>query len=615
MTDVAYQRMTSTGGPIARAKSIAGLTAFVALLAVLVFVVETLSQVGVPSKILVWLVAGFGLGVPALVAIATRTISLAEFALAGRNVALGDNAVTSAIATFGSVFTIAIAAALFRSQGEMASLALGLCGGCLVAGVLIAPYIRRAGSATPGDFLAARFASRLLAAFAGLIAATALFPMLVAQLSIAAMIADWTLGIGRHAGLTIAALLMMLPPLLGGMRGVTAAALVQFLLALIALLAVSIWMSAAITGWWLPPVAYAVAMMQPLAVEATANGSATISLFWDNAGLTLCVALGIAAFPALLTRSATARSSTSARSSMAWMLLFVAIFCGCTATMAALAKLALDATARQTIAPVSLFDAVLWISHWADKGAGLVTICGQPARDAITAVAACAERPFVPGDLAIDPDIAMLAAPDITGLPQLASMLLAAGCLVSTLAAASLTLFAIGASLGHDLYFRGIEPRAPVSRRLLAQRLWLLLAAGLATYVAAAPPADYLQLALWSLSLAAGGLFPALVLAIWWKRANRWGALSGMISGFAVAAYLIVARGYLPQLDVYVEQAGLADVVQKLGSNGTVLAAVPVGFVVAILVSLVTPRPKGAQRAFAEALARPSDFPVDDDGA
>jgi hypothetical protein len=34
---------------------------------------------------------------------------------------------------------------------------------------------------------------------------------------------------------------------------------------------------------------------------------------------------------------------------------------------------------------------------------------------------------------------------------------------------------------------------------------------------------------------------------------------------------------------------------------------------VAVLVSLVTPRPKGAQRAFAEALARPRDFAVDDE--
>ena len=604
--------MTNDAAAVARARSIAGLTAFVALLVVLAFVVETLSQVGVSSKILVWLVAGFCLAVPAVVAIAARTISSGEFALAGRNVALGENAVTAATAIFGGVFAIAIAAASFRSEGEMSALVLGLCGGCLIAGILTAPYFRRSGCATPGDFLSARFGSRLLGAVAALVAASALFPMLVAQLSIAAMIAEWTLGIGRQPALVAAALLLLLPPLLGGMRGVTVTALVQFLLALIVFVVVGVWMSAVVTGSSLPPVAYAIAIAEPSGIEATANMSATAGAIWNDAGLTLCVALGVASFPALLIRSATARSSASARSSIAWTLFVVAIFCGCAATMAALAKFALDATVRQA-SPASLFDVAPWISHWVDRGATLVTICGQPAKDAIATIAACATKPFAPGDLAISPDIAMLAAPDIAGLPQLASMLLATACLASTLAAASLVLFAIGAALGHDLYFRGLEPRAPVSRRLLAQRLSLLLAIGLASYVAASPPADYLQLALWSFSLAAAGLFPALVLAVWWKRANRWGALLGMLAGFAIAAYLIAAASFYPQLSAYLEQAGLADIARSLGKNGIVFAAVPAGFVVAILVSLATPRPKGAAHQFAEALARPRDFPVDDE--
>ena len=87
-------------------------------------------------------------------------------------------------------------------------------------------------------------------------------------------------------------------------------------------------------------------------------------------------------------------------------------------------------------------------------------------------------------------------------------------------------------------------------------------------YVAASPPADYLQLALWSFALAAAGLFPALVLAVWWKRANRWGALLGMLAGFAVAAYLIAAASFYPQLSAYLEQAGLADIVRSLGRTG-----------------------------------------------
>ena len=415
----------------------------------------------------------------------------------------------------------------------MSALALGLCGGSMVGGILIAPYFRRGGSATPGDFLAARFGSRWLERIG--------WPHRRGRAVSDAgrrnsrsprMIAGWTLGISRQAALVMAALLMLLPPLLGGMRGVTTTALVQFVLALVAFVVVGVWISAAITGWSLPIVAYATALMAvPGGAGATANVPAAI---WNDAGLTLSIALGVACFPALLIRSATARSSASARSSIAWALLLVAVLAICTATMAAVAKLALDATARQAGSAASLFEAAPWIAHWADKGAGLVTLCGQSATDAIAAIAACGSKALASGDLAIDPDIAMLAAPAIAGLPQLAAMLLAAGCLVSALAAASLVLFTIGAGFGHDLYFRGIEPRAPMSRRLLVQRLSLLIAAGLAARVAATPPADYLQLALWSFALAASGLFPALVLAVWWKRANRWGALAGMISGFAV---------------------------------------------------------------------------------
>ena len=80
-----------------------------------------------------------------------------------------------------------------------------------------------------------------------------------------------------------------------------------------------------------------------------------------------------------------------------------------------------------------------------------------------------------------------------------------------------------------------------------------------------------------------------------------------------IAAYVIAATAFYPQLYVYLEQAGLADAVRGLGSNGIVAAAVPLGFVVAVVISLLTRRPGVAQRQFAEALIRPRDFPVDDE--
>ena len=206
-----------------------------------------------------WLVAGFGLAIPAGVAIAARTISHSGFAVAGRTIGVGENAIAGAVAGLGGVFAIAIAAAGWRTDQQLIALVLGLAGGCLLGGVLVVPYFRRSGSATPGDFLAARFGSRAVSAIAGLIAALALFPMLVAQLHVAAMIAALTLDIGSRAAIFAAAGLMILAPLLGGMRGITLSALVQFLFVLPALAATALWIADSVTGPPLSLIAYGLA--------------------------------------------------------------------------------------------------------------------------------------------------------------------------------------------------------------------------------------------------------------------------------------------------------------------------------------------------------------------
>jgi len=70
--------------------------------------------------------------------------------------------------------------------------------------------------------------------------------------------------------------------------------------------------------------------------------------------------------------------------------------------------------------------------------------------------------------------------------------------------------------------------------------------------------------------------FPVLVLSIWWKRLNEFGALAGMISGFVISTGAIIAG-----------EAGL------FSTAGTVAAAValPVGTIAALLVSVMTPAP------------------------
>jgi cation/acetate symporter len=105
--------------------------------------------------------------------------------------------------------------------------------------------------------------------------------------------------------------------------------------------------------------------------------------------------------------------------------------------------------------------------------------------------------------------------------------------------------------------------------------------------------------------LLAGGLrlFPALVLGVFWKRANRWGAVAGMLSGLGVTFwYMATTHPWLRGL------FGLQSPVHLWWDIDPISAGVfgvPVGFAVIIAVSLLTPPPPAEVREFVERLRYP----------
>ena len=145
----------------------------------------------------------------------------------------------------------------------------------------------------------------------------------------------------------------------------------------------------------------------------------------------------------------------------------------------------------------------------------------------------------------------------------------------------------------------------------------------------------------WAVSLAAAGLFPVLVMGIWWKRANTAGAIAGMIAGFGLTLLYLVVTRYYPQFGVEflgmtsnvnaVTGAPLVDLAKaaadpavwgvspvpashvmasKVGwfsvnniSSG--LFGVPVGFVVIWIVSLLTPAPSQRMYDLLDNIRRP----------
>ena len=64
------------------------------------------------------------------------------------------------------------------------------------------------------------------------------------------------------------------------------------------------------------------------------------------------------------------------------------------------------------------------------------------------------------------------------------------------------------------------------------------------SFVAVARPTGMLTMATWAFTLAAAGLFPALIAGLWWRRANAAGAAAAILAGLAVALIYIVATRF-----------------------------------------------------------------------
>ena len=140
----------------------------------------------------------------------------------------------------------------------------------------------------------------------------------------------------------------------------------------------------------------------------------------------------------------------------------------------------------------------------------------------------------------IDPDTIVLSTPEVAGLSGWVIALVATGGLAAALSTAAGLLLVISSSMAHDLYIHFIEPQAPESRRLLVGRLMIVVAIVVAGYFGINPP-DYVAATVaFAFGLAAASFFPVILLGIFDKRANREGAVAGMIVGITFTAVYII---------------------------------------------------------------------------
>jgi cation/acetate symporter len=238
--------------------------------------------------------------------------------------------------------------------------------------------------------------------------------------------------------------------------------------------------------------------------------------------------------PHLLPRYYTTPTVAEARTSMAWSLVFIALLYLSAPALAVLVKY--EVMAHLVGQPFDSLPA--WMAQWAR----------DPALLSFSDINGDHILQFA--EIKIGADLVMLATPELSGLPYVVSVLVAAGGLAAALSTADGLLLTIGNAMAHDVYFEGNSNKAQAMRRVMLSKFALLVVALVAAYVAPQRPAGILYLVSASFSLAGAAFVPAMVLGIFWAGATRAGAVTGMLAGLGVSVYYMLVnqpavRGYL----------------------------------------------------------------------
>ncbi|MFZ4808911.1 MAG: sodium:solute symporter family protein [Hyphomicrobiaceae bacterium] len=632
-----------------------GFVAFVALMYVL-------EKAGVPPVYIGYMFVGFTIGVYALIGILSRTMQVSEYYVAGRKVPAFYNGMATAADWMSAASFIGMAGTLYALGYDGLAFILGWTGGYVLVAILIAPFLRKFGAYTVPDFLAARYEGNGARICGIMVLMACSFTYVVAQIVGTGLIGARLLGMSFEVACAVGLVGILVCSMLGGMRAVTWTQVAQYIVLIIAYLVPVVILSTQKFGIPVPQLTYGTVLQEIAAKEALLNVPATAAhtaafMRYDPLnffGLILCLMVGTASLPHVLMRYFTTPSVREARSSVAWTLLFIFILYFTAPAYAAFAKLEVyENVIGQPLSAVFTKESLSWMRSYGRTGLGLVTLCGAPIDTLQQTLAACGKltpaianlsesTPIALRMFAINNDAIVISTPEIAGLPYVVAGLVAAGGLAAALSTADGLLLAIANALSHDVYYKMIDKNASTARRLAIARVLLVLVAIAAAYVASTRPDDIVAMVAWAFSLAAAGLFPALVLGIWSKRVNKYGAIFGILAGFFVTlAYLVITRYYpwvgVEYLGMYsnknvVTGANLVDLAKLKAEQAAVfyenmvgirhpmanrvgyfnvanisagLFGLPVGFVVMYLVSLMTPAPSRELQNFIDEVRKP----------
>ncbi|MBI5330933.1 MAG: cation acetate symporter [Betaproteobacteria bacterium] len=579
---------------------------------------------GVPERWIGWIFMAATISLYAGIGILSRTSDVDEFYVAGRRVPAVYNGMATGADWMSAASFIGLAGTLYAKGYDGLAFVMGWTGGYVLVALLLAPYLRKFGQFTIPDFMGARYGGNLARSVAVTGAILASFTYVTAQIYGVGIITSRFLDIPFGTGVFVGLGGILVCSMLGGMRAVTWTQVAQYIILIIAYLAPVLFLSYKVTSVPLPQAVYGQVMQQiaerefeiatdPAEASARANfadrarelGARAAQadpevedasrllreqrMALDSAqplvphaeafpganqaerdtarrnflALAFCLMVGTAALPHVLIRYYTTPSVREARESVFWSLLFIFLLYFTAPAYAVFAK----HEVYTNLIGTPLAELPSWVASWAKVGLVAVEDING---DGILQLA----------ELTLNPDVIVLATPEIAGLPYVVSGLIAAGGLAAALSTADGLLLTIVNALAHDLYYQMINPRASTSRRIAISKALLLGVAAVAAWVASLKPDTILSMVAWAFSIAGACFFPALVLGIFWRRATREGAVAGMLVGLGLTLYYLVGVKFLEMPRWF----GIADV--SAGVFG-----IPAGFLAIVAVSLLTPAP------------------------
>jgi len=351
----------------------------------------------------------------------------------------------------------------------------------------------------------------------------------------------------------------------------------------------------------------------------------------DMLAITLALMVGTAGLPHVIVRFFTVPKVSDARKSAGWALIFIALLYTTAPAVGSLSRLnIINSINGSENAGTAYSDMPSWFKTWEKSGLLAWFDHNGDGKLQYAAGNAFEGRPFfadqqtgqagerlttnpsagIPvegapfaNEIYIDHDIMVLANPEIAQLPNWVIALIAAGGVAAALSTAAGLLLVISASISHDLLKSTFMRSISEKNELRASRITAAFAILVAGYLGLHPPAFVAQVVAFAFGLAASSLFPVLIMGIFNKRMNKWGAISGMLTGlFFTLGYIIYFKGIFiqPMADNTPENWLFGISPEGIGSIGMLL-----NFCIAYIVSRLTPPPPQSVQNMVERIRLP----------